>query len=99
MSEADFARARQLVEGSLPERPGASCRLQFDAGARWLLVVQDGRVTAWEPGDLADAEAEVRWAPEDAAAVLRGDLEGDEAMGRTTVAERWPGGDHVGPPP
>ena len=99
LSEAAFARARELVDGTLPERPGSSCRLQFNAGTRWGLVVEDGRVATWEPGDLADAEAELRWSAEDAAAVLTGRLEGDEAMRRTTLAERAAAGDYVGPPP
>jgi hypothetical protein len=99
LSDAAFARARELVAGALPERPGSSCRLQFDAGTRWGLVVEDGRVVTWEPGELAEAEAEVRWSPEDAAAVLSGRLEGDEAYRRTTVAERARAGDRVGPPP
>jgi hypothetical protein len=99
LSEAAFAKARELVEGALPERPGSSCRLQFDAGTRWGLVVEDGRVATWEPGDLSDAEAELRWSPEDAAAVLSGRLEGDEAHRRTTLAERTKAGDYVGPPP
>ena len=99
LSDAAFGRARALVEGALPERAGSSCRLRFDAGTRWGLVVEDGRVVTWELGDLPDAEAELRWSPEDAAAVLAARLEGDEAMRRTTVAERAPGGDYVGPPP
>jgi hypothetical protein len=99
LSEADFARARELVAGALPERPGSSCRLQFDAGTRWGLVVEDGRVVTWEPGELSDADAELRWAPGDAAAVLAGRLEGDEAHRRTTLAERSRAGDYVGPPP
>ena len=99
LSDAAFAKARELVEGALPERPGSSCRLQFDAGTRWGLVVEDGRVATWEPGDLSDAEAELRWSPEDAAAVLSGRLEGDEAYRRTTLAERTKAGDYVGPPP
>ena len=99
LSEAAFGRARALVEGVLPERPGSSCRLQFDAGTRWALVVEDGRLVTWGPGDLAGAEAELRWTPEDAAAVLSGRLEGDEAYRRTTLAERAEAGAYVGPPP
>jgi hypothetical protein len=99
LSDAAFTRARELVDGELPERPGSSCRLQFDAGTRWVLVVEDGRVVRWEPGELGDAEAELRWSPEDAAAVLSGRLEGDEAYRRTTLAERSRNGDYVGPPP
>jgi len=100
LSDAAFGRARELVAEALPERPGSSCRLQFDAGTRWGLVVEDGRVVTWEQGDLVDAEAELRWSPEDAAALLSGRLEGDEAYRRTTLAERSSnGGDYVGPPP
>ncbi len=99
LSDAAFTRARELVDGALPERSGSSCRLHFDAGSRWALVVEDGRVPTWEPGDLAGADAQVRWSPEDAAAVLSGRLEGDEAYRRTTLAERAEAGDYVGPPP
>ena len=99
LSDEAFARARALVDGALPERPGSGCRLQFDAGTRWGLVVEDGRVVTWEPGELPDAEAELRWSPEDAAAVLSGQLEGEEAYRRTTMAERAKAGDYVGPPP
>ena len=88
LSVAAFARARDLVEGALPGRPGSSCRLQFDAGARWVLLVEDGRVVRWEPGELDGAEAELRWSAEDAAAVLAGRLEGEDAHRRTTLAER-----------
>jgi hypothetical protein len=99
LSDAAFARARELVDGVLPDRPGSSCRLQFDAGTRWVLVVQDGRVVTWEPGDLPDADAEVRWSPDDAAAILSGRLEGDDAHRRTTVVEQAKAGEYVGPPP
>jgi hypothetical protein len=99
LSDAAFARARELVEGALPERPGSSCRIQFDAGTRWVLVVEDGRVVTWEPGDLPDAEVEVRWEPDDARAILAGRLESEEAHARTTIAEQGPGGEYVGPPP
>jgi hypothetical protein len=97
-SDAAFARARELVDG-LPARPGASCRLQFDAGDRWGLVVEDGRVASWAPGDLPDPQAELRWSADDAAAILTGRLEGDEAYARTTLAERGPAGEYAGPPP
>lgn len=103
LSDEAFSRARELVDGALPERPGSSCRLRFDAGvASWHLVVEDGRVVAWEPGErdaLPDAEAEVRWRPDDARAILAGELEGEEAYARTTIAERGPSGEYVGPPP
>jgi hypothetical protein len=100
LSDAAFARARELVEGALPDRPGSSCRLQFDAGSRWVLVVEDGRVVRWEPGELPDAEADLRWSPEDAVAVLMGRLEGDEAYRRTMMTERSRNGtEYVGPPP
>jgi hypothetical protein len=99
LSDAAFAKAWELVEGVLQERPGSSCRLQFDAGTRWGLVVEDGRVVTWEPGDLPDAHAELRWSPGDAAAILSGRLEGDEAYRRTTLTERTKTGDYVGPPP
>jgi hypothetical protein len=100
LREEDFERARKLVDGALPERPGSSCRLQFHAGiATWHLVVEDGRVASWALGELPDREAEVRWRPDDARAVLTGQLEGDEAYARTTIAEHGPAGEYVGPPP
>jgi hypothetical protein len=100
LSEEAFARARELVDGTLPERTGSSCRLQFHAGiATWHLVVDDGRVEAWALGELPDREAEVRWRPDDARSILAGELEGEDAYARTTIAERGPGGEYVGPPP
>ena len=99
LSNADFARARELVDGALPERPDSSCRIQFDAGTRWHLVVEGGRVVTWEPGDLADAGVEVRWEPDDARAILTGELEAEEAQARTTIVEQGPGGEYIGPPP
>jgi hypothetical protein len=100
LSEEAFARARALVDGALPERTGSSCRLQFHAGvASWHLVVEDGRVVTWELGELGDRHAEVRWQPDDAEAILAGQLEGEEAYARTTIAEQGPAGEYVGPPP
>jgi hypothetical protein len=100
LRDEDFDRARKLVDGALPERPGSSCRLQFDGGiATWHLVVEDGRVTSWALGELPDRDAEVRWRPDDAKAILAGQLEGEEAHARTTIAERGPGGEYIGPPP
>jgi len=91
LSDAWFDRARSLTR-DLPEQPGVGCRLQFDAvdgdGAhrRWHQVIVDGRVEAWQPGELADAELELRWPLDIARRLYTGVLGGTEAMDALTIA-------------
>jgi len=91
LSDAWFDRARSLTR-DLPEQPGVGCRLQFDAvdedggHRRWHQVIADGRIEAWAPGDLADAELELRWPLDIARRLYTAELDGTEAMDALTVA-------------
>jgi hypothetical protein len=103
LSDAWFDRARSLTQ-DLPEQPGVGCRLQFDAvdddggHQRWHQVIVDGRVEAWEPGDLADAEVELRWPLGIARRLYAGVLGGTEAMDALTVAHPAGGSTVTGRP-
>lgn len=82
-----FERARALVDG-LPVQPGASCRIQFEAGEhRWHLVAVDGRVEAWAPGELDDAELVVRMPVETALAIHRPGCDGTAALATCALVE------------
>jgi hypothetical protein len=91
LSDAWFDRARSLTD-DLPEQPGVDCRLQFDAvdddggHQRWHQVIVDGRIEAWQPGDLADADVELRWPLDVARRLYAADLDGTAAMDALTVA-------------
>jgi hypothetical protein len=90
-SEEWFARARAAAD-ALPRRDGLSCRLQYEASTadgsrRWVQVVEDGRVTRWEAGELEDPDLELHWRGEDAFAILTGRLGGTDALARTKVLE------------
>ncbi len=101
-SEPWCEQARHLT-ATLPPSPGLSWRLQFDAvdergqHDRWYQVVEDGQVVAWQRGDVAAPDLELRWARADAAAVFRQELSGTEALAAAQVLE--PGGrEGVAPP-
>jgi hypothetical protein len=53
---------------------------------RWHQVIADGRIEAWEPGDLADADVELRWPLDVARRLYAAELDGTEAMDALTVA-------------
>src|SRR5690348_14838258 len=78
--------------------PDANARLQFDAGTRWSLVVEQGRVVQFDLGDISEADAELRWSREDAFAIWRRDLRDDDAMRATTAVSSVSGGTYTGPP-
>lgn len=74
-------------------------RIQFDTpGARWHLVIDDGRVTRWAPGDVAEPDVELRWADDTAERILRRGVRGSEALLATEVVARADGGTYVGTP-
>lgn len=101
-SEPWLEQARMLT-ATLPSRLGLGYRLQFDtvekAGEhdRWYQVVEDGRVVAWDRGDVDSPDLELRWARADAEAVFRQDLSGTEAL--ATVRVVAPGGSEGVAPP
>jgi hypothetical protein len=98
LSEAWFAGIRAVLEVAALE-PDSSARLVFDGeGTRWHLVVDDGRVTGWGPGDVADVDAELQWSRADAARIWSGELSGNAALSVTTLVTSASGQPYVGPP-
>lgn len=93
----------RILTADLPLQPGLSYRLQFDvvdqAGDhdRWHQIVDDGRVVAWQRGDVDSPDLELRWACADAAAVFRQELSGTEALAAMRVVT--PGRGEGVPPP
>jgi hypothetical protein len=92
-----FEQARTLI-GAVEITADANARLQFDAGARWSLVVEHGRVAQFELGDISDADVELRWSRADAFAILRRELRDDDAMRATTAVAPTIDGTYTGPP-
>jgi len=101
LSPAWFEHARSMTAG-LPDVPGLSWRLQFGAvdgngeHQRWYQVVEDGRVVAWERGELDATELELRWTIPHARAVHRREVSGTDALAATLIVSS---DGSVGPPP
>ncbi len=92
--DAAFERVRSV---RLPT--DRSARLQFvTPTARWSLVVDAGEVRRWGLGDVGDPDVEVRWDDGTAAAILRRELRGNDALLATTVVASDAGGTYIGPP-
>lgn len=76
---------RELT-GSLPERPGATARVQYvvtggpDGEVRYALSVVDGRVATATLGADPDAEVTLTQTYPDAVAIARGELDGNAAF-------------------
>jgi hypothetical protein len=79
--------------------PEYECRIQFDASeTRFVLVVESGRVTRFEAGDLDRADVEIRCSRPDAAKIWRRELRDDDAMRAVTVVAPVADGVYTGPP-
>ena len=92
--DAAFERVRDVEL-----RVDRSARLQFATpAARWVLVVEGGRVSRWELGEVDAPDVEVRWADDVAAAILRRQLRGNDALLATTVVAPEAGGTYSGTP-
>ncbi|MDQ6696544.1 MAG: hypothetical protein M3Z46_03700 [Actinomycetota bacterium] len=93
----------RLLTADLPPMPGLGWRVQFDVAdesgqhERWYQVVEDGRVVAWQQGDVDSPDLELRWSRADAAAVFRQELDGTEALAAARVLV--PGGSEGVAPP
>ena len=88
LSDEWFERARVLTasEASLP---GVGFRIQFDAeGRRWHQVAEDGAITEWAAGDVADPDIEVRIGLDAARRYYRGEADGTETLAACRVLER-----------
>lgn len=91
---AAYARA-----GGVTLEPDRECRIQFDAsGTRWFLAVAGGRITAWQPGSLDDADVELQWTMTDAQRIVARELRSDAAHLATTAIAPARGGVYTGPP-
>jgi hypothetical protein len=82
----------------LPADLYSACRVMFEAGdAIWHLVVSSSSVTVGD-GPIADPDVTLRWSLEDATAIAQGDLDGNDALLRTTVIASDLDGTYEGPP-
>ena len=92
LSQAWLDRQQELV-GALPERPGATARVQHvvsgaPAGeVRYALVVTDGRLTSATLGDDPDAGVTLTQTYPDAVLIAQGSLDANAAFmqGRVKV--------------
>jgi putative sterol carrier protein len=104
LSEEWFACARERLSDALPERPGVSARIVYEATGPsrvplWSQVVVDGLVEHWGRGPVDDPDVTVRWDVADALGVLRSTMDGTEALDRATVVTERDGTRYAGPPP
>jgi hypothetical protein len=98
------ARARELTAGILPRRSGIDARLQYEVRSenccwRWFQLIEDGQLRDWAVGEVADPELEIRWDLGAALAIWRQEVDGTEALARTTIATDTAGGIYAGAPP
>jgi hypothetical protein len=92
--EGAFERVRDL---QVSRSVGA--RLQVDAPqGRCHLVIEEGRIVRWAPGDVEAPDVELRWVDDTAARVLRRDLRGNDALIATEVRAPADGSDYIGTP-
>lgn len=104
LGEEWFARSRAELGGSGSVFPGVGARIQYDVtteggGVRWYQVIDDGRVAAWERGDISAPDVEIRWSLDDAFEILGGRCTGAAAALGTIIVEQRPNASYVGPPP
>jgi hypothetical protein len=98
LSDQWFETLRSRVRG-VALVPELECRIQFDAeGTRFVLVVESGRITRFEAGDLDRADVEIRCSRSDSARMWRRELRDDDAMRAVTVVAPVADGVYTGPP-
>jgi putative sterol carrier protein len=84
---------KKLGEGQ-PDRPGASARMQYvvtggpDGDVKYYWVLENGKLTEAEIGELADAEVTLTQTYDDASKIAKGELDANAAFmqGRIKVA-------------
>jgi putative sterol carrier protein len=84
---------QRALAGALPERPGASARLQIvvtgtpDGEVRYLQVMEDGRLVEAALGAAGPVDATLTETYDDAVAIARGELDANVAFmqGRVKV--------------
>ena len=93
-----FDTSARLV-GRVELPPGSQCRVQFDAsGTRFFLLIEKGRVSRFELGDVDRPDVELHFSCADAERLFRHELQDDDAMRAVTVAAQLDDGRYVGPP-
>jgi len=96
---AEWLRAAFGVAGAIDLASTSSCRLQFDAGGvRCFLVVENGRVTDWDLGTVADPDVALRWPLDTAWQIATNEVQGNEAVAVTSVTAVLGDGIYVGLP-
>jgi putative sterol carrier protein len=84
---------KKLGEGQ-PERPGASARMQYvvtggpDGDVKYYWVLENGKLTEAQIGELGDAEVTLTQTYDDALKITKGELDANAAFmqGRIKVA-------------
>jgi putative sterol carrier protein len=93
LSEAWLDETRSMAE-SQPERPGASARIQYvvtggpDGDIRYFWVLDNGKLTESELGDLPEPDITMTLTYDDAMKIQKGELDPNAAFmqGRIKVA-------------
>jgi hypothetical protein len=74
-------------------------RIQFETGReRWHILIENGRITKWAIGEIAEPDVEVRWREDVAFRILGRELRGNDAMLATEIVDRADGARYVGTP-
>jgi hypothetical protein len=96
---ADWFRSAREVANRVVLPAASSCRVQFEAGGlRSYLIVERGRVTAWEAGSMAEPDVELSWPWDTAFQIATGDVDGNVALAATSATVRLREGTYVGTP-
>ncbi len=93
LSDEWFELATRTACGVVAPRDGGADRtIAFDSGdgGRWHLVVRGGALDAWSRGAAADADLELVWPRDEAAAWVRGERSGSAALAAITLADGTP---------
>jgi len=98
LSSEWFAAAFQAAVPVVLDRT-VMCRLDGITGpVRWHLVVERGRVISLDLGELETPDVTLHWGIADAWRIARGELDGNEALLRTTATAELDDGTYVGTP-
>jgi hypothetical protein len=98
LSREWFEAARSAAAPVILSRT-SSCRIQCATEKLvWHLVIEYGRVLAWDQGELDAAEVTLCWAGPDIWRIATGNLDGNEATLRTTATVQLEEGVYTGAP-
>jgi hypothetical protein len=93
-----------LTAGILPRRSGIDARLQYEVRSeerswRWFQLIEEGQLRDWAVGEVSDPELEIRWDLATALEILRQEVDGTQALARSTIATETAADLYVGPAP